>query len=309
MSSKVYEKVTEQIVALLDRGVVPWKMPYLAGAFTPMNLVSKKAYRGLNVIMLAATATAMGYSSNYWVTFNQSKKLGGRVRKGERGTVIVFWKFIEVDDQDNPGERKTIPFIRYSYVFNIDQTEGLEDKVPVEEGRGADHDPVAEAEAIVAGMPNPPRFATSGAAYYERLTDTVGVPPMESFPKLPRYYSTQFHEIGHATGHPSRLARHEPNAPVRFGSKDYSREELVAELTATFLMAECGLEQEVIDQSASYIENWKKVLTGDDHAIVWAASRAQKAADYVMGRLETETPETADLGPWASPFTFYARKA
>jgi len=301
--SKVYEIITERILAQLDAGTVPWRKPWkvpggAGGGLGPMNLKTGKAYRGINVWLLGT----LGYGSPYWMSYKQAKALGGHVKRGEKGSTAIFWKVgaeQEVTDPDTGKVSIRRPFmLRYYNVFNLEQTEGV--RVP--KGRpmptapadpaddetepdAPEFDPVAAAEAIFAGMQSPPSFATGGGrAYYRPSADHVQMPPRETFSGPPEYYSTLFHELGHSTGHQSRLDRAELRDFAAFGDHNYSREELTAEFTAAYLTGEAGLFHHVEQNSAAYIDNWRKALRSDPKAVVLAAARAQRAADYILGR-------------------------
>jgi antirestriction protein ArdC len=266
---------------------VPWRKPWRARGGA-RNLVTGKPYRGINALTLGCTA----YTSPWWVTYRQAKKLGGHVRKGEHGSLVVFWRWRVVEDKET-GETKTLPLLRYYTAFNAEQCEGL--KVPpIEDARPIE--PIAEAERIAAGMPNPPRINHGGdKAYYSPIADHVQMPPRETFEKAPEYYSTLFHELTHSTGHPSRIGRNIGTAAAAFGSEPYSREELVAEMGAAFLCGEAGIVSETLANSAAYIGGWLRALRNDKRLVVMAAAQAQKAADYVLGRQgREETGEAAE---------------
>lgn len=295
---KVYEVINDRIMALLDKGVVPWRRPWRSagGSTDPVNSRGRK-YRGLNRLVLAAVAMLDGYESRVWLTYRQAEALGGKVRKGEKGTAVIFWKQLEVADPDAPNGKKTIPLLRYFTVFNFDQTEGVTLPKSLQSKAAealTEHDAIGAAEAIVAGMPNPPKVTEteSDRAFYVPLLDAVTVPLRGQFAKVEEFYSTLFHELAHSTGHETRLNR-KGSADVshQFGSAPYAKEELVAEMTNAFLSAESGIDPETLDNSAAYIASWKKALADDPKVLVQAASAAQKAADYILNR-EPETKES-----------------
>jgi len=260
----VYEIITSKIIDKLKEGVVPWQKPFVSGY--PQNLISKKPYRGINPLLLAVE----GRSTPYWLTYNQAKKLKGNVKKGEKSTVVVFWKFVEKENGDN------FPILRYYRVFNLDQTEGIE--APVEEKR--ENSPIECAEEIISNMPFPPEICRNGqAAFYQPLLDKVVIPSLENFVSSESFYSVLFHELTHSTMHEKRCNR--DCGSHQFGSKDYSKEELVAEMGACYLNAHCGIEG-VFDNSASYIDSWLKKLSSDMKFVVMAAAQAQKACDYIL---------------------------
>lgn len=280
-----YERITNAMIALLEAGTVPWRKPWRGGAANaPKSLATGRNYRGINVFILHCAAMARGYRSPLWCTFNQAKKRGGSVMKGEKGTQVVLWRWIEKEDEKT-GEKKRIPFLRVFTVFNLEQTEGVDVDAQVEPTEELDFVPVDAAEAIVEGMPSRPRIETGSRAAYSPTLDYVEMPAREDFVSVEEWYSTLFHELGHATGHESRLNRPEVAEGVSpFGSKDYSREELVAEMTAAFLCGEAGIDAPVIENSAAYVAGWLKKLKEDKKAVVIAAQRAQKAADYILDR-------------------------
>jgi len=277
----VYEIVTDRIIALLEEGVVPWRKPW-AGARSnelPMNLVSKKAYRGVNVFLLGC----MGFSSRYWLSFKQAKERGGHVRRGEKGCPVIFWRRYEATDRET-GEVKEVPVLRYYTVFNADQVEGI-DVSDAPEPVNNEFEPIAAAQAIIDGMPQPPEIVHGGVrAFYRPATDTVTVPRPDMFAERAELYSTLLHELTHATGHETRLNRR-PSTEIRhFGDREYSQEELVAEMGSAFLCAEAGISQAVIENQAAYVAGWLRVLKADHKMVVVAAAQAQKAADFVLGR-------------------------
>lgn len=271
MSNTVYEIITNEILDRLEKGEVPWHKPWTGGI--AMNLVSKKAYRGINVFLLGPCK----YSSPYWVSFKQCEELGGHVRKGEKSHIVVFWKQIKITEED---EEKNIPLLRYYRVFNTDQCDGL--KIPEFEAN-QNFQPIAVCEEVVNGMQNKPAIKfEEPRAYYHPLGDFVNMPNKETFEKEAFFYSVLFHELGHSTGHESRLHRKSQGEWSAFGSEKYSKEELCAEMTAAFLCGHCKIENQTIDNSAAYIQSWLGKLRNDPKMVVLAAAQAQKAADYIL---------------------------
>ena len=282
----VCEIVTERILEKLEAGTVPWHRPWKSGG-CPKNLVSGKEYRGVNIWLLGS----QGFTSPFWVSYKQAQQLGGAVRKGERSTPCIFWKFLE-RDTENPVtgevESKQIPLLRYYNVFNLDQTDGVRHtRLEAELAEPAPFNPIEAAEAIVAGYPEPPSISHDGqgSAYYRPATDSIHLPERETFDSEEHYYATLFHEMGHSTGHEKRLARPGIVSKIRNGSERYALEELVAEMSAAFLVAESGCNAEgQMDNSASYIASWIKALENDPNLVVRAGAQAQKAVDYVLDR-------------------------
>lgn len=285
MKNDVYQIVTDKMIEALEKGVCPWQKPWktTSSDILPSNYISRKPYQGLNVFLLLCS----GYSCPYFVTFKQAKELGGSVKKGEKGWMVVYWNFLpKKDTQGNPimenGKPKMIPFLRYYTVFNLEQTEGIKwDKPKAPEGLA--FSPNEACEQIVKQMPNAPVITFSGnSAYYAPSLDRVNIPPKESFVSIAKLYSTLFHELVHSTGHASRLNREGITSLEGFGSDSYSREELVAEMGAAFLCGHAGILNETADNSAAYLANWIKKLREDSKLIVKAATQAQKAANYIM---------------------------
>lgn len=306
MDDKVYQIVTEKIIGLLEAGTVPWRKPWHSasnGQWAPRNLVSGKPYRGVNVFLLGAAP----YSSPFWMTYKQALELGGHVNKGETSTIVIFWKIdafkVEPDanNPDDDGKRKRV-ILRYYRVFNSEQCE-LPEKVLAKIAAAtkpepdASFDPIAAAQAIADGYKGAPPVTLGGdKAYYQPREDRITVPCKERFGKPAEFYSTLFHEMGHSTGHETRLKRKGIMDAIIFGSGDYSREELVAEMTACFLCAEAGIAPLTVENSASYLASWLKVLKEDCKAVVIAAAQAQKASDYILDRKAvTETASETEI--------------
>jgi len=287
----IYQSVTDRIVALLEQGTVPWRKPWTVAGHEglPKNLVTRKAYRGINVFIL----TAQAYESPYWLTFNQARQLDGHVNKGERSSMVVFWNWVEKEtgqtNTDGSPVVEEIPFLRYYNVFNVSQCtlpDGLVPNLPEQ----PKVEPIAACDCIVSGMSNPPAINHNGGnrACYRQATDSVHMPDRHRFFRQAEYYSTLFHELAHATGHSSRLDRKTLTEYDGFGGQNYSREELVAEMGASFLCGMTGIETQTIDNSASYVASWLQALKEDKRMVVTAAAQAQRAADYI---LNNKTPE------------------
>lgn len=274
----VYEIVRDRIIAQLDAGVVPWRKPWQAAISTPMNAVSKRPYSGINLFLLPQDS----YADNRWLTFKQAGDLGGSVRKGEKSSIVVFWKMLEAED--DAGARKVVPLLRYYNVFNVEQCDGL--KLPAFVAATVDaSDANDAADAIIANMPNAPRMSHNGGdrAFYRPATDSISLPRRETFASAGGYYSTVFHELAHSTGHSSRLNRHADAGDATFGCEDYGKEELVAEFGAAYLAAVAGIDN-TVDNSAAYIASWRKAIkNADRRLLVSAASKAAKAAAYITG--------------------------
>ena len=271
----LYQEVTNRIMEQLENGLIPWRKPWISVG-NAISHATGKPYSLLNQMLL-------GRPGEY-VTFNQCQQEGGKVRKGEKSQMVVFWKWIETEDEET-GEKKEVPFLRYFNVFHIDQCEGLKAKYTQELPQtSADADQTAES--IIAGY-----IQRSGVrllhsegdrAFYQPLTDSITLPLRAQFRETAEYYSTAFHELTHSTGHTSRLDRLEKTA--FFGSEAYSKEELIAEIGAATLVNHAGLETpDSFRNNTAYIQNWLSVLQNDKRFIVSAAGKAEKAVNMILG--------------------------
>lgn len=275
----IYRRVTDTVLESLKKGVVPWRKPWDTSALLPVNADSSRPYRGVNAFLLSLSP----YQDHRWLTFRQVQARGGAVRKGERATMVVFWKQWE-PKADKEGKTKKVPLLRHYNVFNAEQCEGLDLPELYRPERLGEHARIERAELLVRSMPDPPQIVQNGtAAWYRPSDDLVTVPPLDRFVSADAFYATLFHELGHATGHPDRLARSGVTGSVRFGSGEYGREELVAEMTSAFCCAVLSLDNSLLGSSASYIQGWLSALKADPKAVVVAAAQAQRAADYVRG--------------------------
>lgn len=271
----VYDRVTRGILDRLEAGVAPWHKPWDPAYGRPRNLVSGRPYNGVN-------ALALGFSGrpSWWLTLNQVNRMGFRVRKGSKGTPILYAKRSTVTERSDDGaevERERF-LLRFYFVFNAEDVDGLK----VEHPKGDAASGVPAAEAIMASMRPVPDIRAGTQACFMPALDQVFLPPRESFKAVEDYYSTAFHELTHWTGHKTRLDRDTLTAAAPFGSPVYSQEELVAELGAGFLCALCGIENKTIDQSASYLDHWLKQLSADPGMIIRAAAQAQKTVDFLV---------------------------
>jgi antirestriction protein ArdC len=274
---KVYELIADRIMDLLKQGIIPWKKPWHAVGF-PRNLVSNKDYRGVNLFILSST----GFTQPYWLTFNQAKELGGSVKRGEKGIPVVFWKILK-KEEENSQKEVNIPFLRYYTVFNVEQCENLKKEPPKIEKQP--FEPIELCEKVISDWKEKPEIRHKElSAFYTPKEDFINMPKKEFFKGNPFYYSTLFHEFVHSTGHPKRLNRKGISEIGAFGSAVYSKEELVAEMGSSFLSGHCGIDNSVLLNNAAYIASWLKALDSDRAMVVFAASQAQKAVDYILGR-------------------------
>ena len=277
----LYQRVTNKIITALEQGTPPWVSPWQDRMEMPSNLATGKPYRGINILMLFMEALDRGYPDSRWLTLKQANELGGRVRKGEHGAPIVFFKLREIgadDDRhgfDDPEPKRVIPMLKSFTVFNACQIDGLPERFEKREMPA--WQPIGEAEELLYLSGAKIRHG-GNRAFYSPQDDLIQLPPQAWFPDVERYYGVALHELTHWTGHPSRLDR-----PLgrRHGIDAYAFEELVAEMGAAFLCAHCGLPARL--EHASYIDHWLDALRRDKRLIFVAAGMAQKAADFVIG--------------------------
>lgn len=308
-TSKVYEIMASRLIAVMDQGVIPWRQTWKSiGA--PRNLVSNKAYRGANVFWLAIFGKK--YPTPYWMSFKQATELGGKVKKGEHGIPVVFWKAYQAKDEPVEGQEETRSkrlIVRYYTVFNLEQTEGcripagrmeaLQMKDATADERNIDA--VAEAERIFEEYRKAEGigYVLGGdRAYYRPATDEIHVPLPSQFSSLEEFHATRFHEVTHSTGVKKRCDRPGIVGFDHFGSHQYSEEELVAEFGASYLCSVAGIEREgLVENSAAYIANWREKLTADPSILIMAAQRAQKSSDYVLGLRDVDPQQEVSDTP------------
>jgi antirestriction protein ArdC len=295
MGVNVYDVINCRIMELLESNVVPWRKSWHVGSGNaPANYVSKKDYRGINVFLLAC----MPFTSAYWMTFKQCQDKGGHVRKGEKSTPVIFWKWIDRkgagnDDPDTVTVNGKIPMLRYYSVFNLEQVEGIEPP-PATETITNTFTPIERAEQIIAAMPLRPDIHHGGnQPAYHPLLDYVKIPVPEAFESPEEFYCTLYHELSHATGHQKRVGRKGIAESTYFGSHSYSFEELVSEMSACFLCGHSGIER-TLPNSAAYLQGWLKALKGNQKWLIQAAAQAQKSSDYILGRQGGDDAVTDD---------------
>ena len=284
-----YEIVAQSIIEQLEQGVAPWRKEWLALGYQPTSLSSRKTYKGVNFMLLTFQAMAKGYNSPWWGTYKQISETGGSVRKGEKGTPVVLWKRFETSDSTADKPRYAA-IMRYFTVFSAEQADWEDGKAPKWEKaeQRSEVEILAEAQGIMDtyfARDNAPLLMFGGSrAYYSPSGDRINLPEQASFLSDEAFYSTAFHEMAHSTGHKSRLKREGVVENHYFGSELYSEEELVAEFTAAFLSAETGVLPHTLENSAAYIKSWHSRLQDDPKMLVKAIGRAQKAADYIIGK-------------------------
>lgn len=288
----IYQRITDRIIADLEQGVRPWLKPWnaehAAGRITRPLRSNGVPYQGINVVMLWSEAVARGFAAPIWMTFKQAKELGGHVRKGEKGNLVVYANTItktETDEATGEESETAIPFMKGYTVFNVEQIDGLPARF---------HTPAAPRLDPVQRIDHAERFfAATGAdishggnvACYSVVTDSVRMPPFETFRDAESYYATLAHELTHWTRHPKRLDR--DFGRKRWGDEGYAMEELVAELGAAFLSADLDLTPEPREDHAAYIGSWLKALKDDKRAVFTAAAHAQRASDFLHGCQES----------------------
>ncbi len=296
MQNKIYQIITDQIIEQLERvDLSDYTKPWFCVGHSPVN-IRGTAYRGINHILLSSTDN----KSNMWGTFNQWKEKDCHVKKGERSKVVVLWKFFDKTDDNGESTGKTgAVMTRYFRVFNSEQIEGsfareVEKKF---KDKLKNHDPIAEGEKFVNGYIENERLQVqnSDRAYYSNgIKEHIGMPEIGQFKDPLQYYSVFAHEITHSTGNINRLER---DMSGRFGTKEYAKEELVAELGSAMICGTLGLEQRPREDHAQYIKSWLSCLRNDNKFIISAASKAQKAADFSLKSAGFDLDNTVDIAP------------
>ena len=277
MSKSVYEMVTERIIAELENGIIPWEKPWSGIQDGAYNRISNRPYSLLNQMLLR--------HSGEYATMKQWNQLGGKIKKGSKSEIVVFWKITDIEETKDDGtkEKKQIALLRYYNVFHISKVEGVEPK----QRKIHEIESITEAENILNNYLNREKIhfeqTASDKAYYSPLQDLIHLPLTNQFKSTEEYYSTAFHEAVHSTGHSSRLDRLTTGANASFGSETYSKEELVAEIGSASILNMLGIEtNKSFRNSASYIQSWIKVLKNDTRFIVSATTKAEKAVKYIL---------------------------
>lgn len=297
MTTDIYQRVTNKIIADLEQGELTWLKPWSAGN-TEGRIVKPLRnngvpYNGINILMLWGAAIEGGFLSPYWMTYKQAKEMGAHVKKGERGNLVVYANTITKTEETENGEEeeRTIPFMKGYTVFNVEQIEGLPERFYVKPEPLIDPaQRIEHADAFFAATGADIRHG-GNSAHYNGGSDHVQMPCFEAFRNPESYYATLAHEVTHWTKHPKRLDRE--LGRKRWGDEGYAREELVAELGAAFLCADLELTPEPREDHAAYIQSWLKVLKEDKRAIFSAAAHAQRAADYLHSLQTEEEPAQA----------------
>ena len=277
-----YEAVTAKVIAASEKGL-PWQSVYNGGGL-PLSMSTNRPYRGINILLLAIAQDSGQYASRYWGTYKKIQELGGQVRKGEKSTMVTFWKRLDKEVVENgASKQRSLMMLRTYLVFNADQADWPQG-LPAKFSPRQVEDPIAEAEAVIDSYRQfGPQFISSdqSMAWYSPSRDLINVPDVRNIVSRDDHYSTTFHEMVHSTGHESRLAREGIKDLAREHKGVYAFEELVAEFGAAFLSAHCGIES-TLDNSGAYIAGWSKYLTNNPRAAVKAASLAQRAVDFIL---------------------------
>lgn len=286
MNKSVYEMVTERIIAELENGSCPWDWikPWNGVRTGAYNYITKKPYSLLNQMLLKPG----GY-----LTFNQVQKLGGKIKKGSKSSIIVFWKIHNIEEEQEDGTKKIkqIPLLKYYSVFNVEtQIIGIE---PLKPEELHETEPIPEPEELFSNYLKRENIrleqTASNEAYYSPSRDIIHLPLLEQFSRPEDYYGTSFHEAIHSTGAKHRLDRLNTGANAAFGSETYSKEELVAEIGSSFILNLLGIEsQQSFRNNTAYIQSWLQVLRNDTKFIVSASTKAEKAVNYILHGREAE---------------------
>jgi antirestriction protein ArdC len=290
----LYQEITDKIVRQIEAGTIPWVQPWAADQTLsiPCNAATNRAYSGVNILLLWDALFERNFTANRWLTFKQALTFGGNVRKGERGTTVVYADTFQPKKDgergaENDDSGKRVPFLKRFTVFNVAQCDGLPFDTTTQPKRVSESQPIPAAEALIAATGA--KFErTDTRAFYHIGSDSIHTPPQESFFEPINFYRTALHELTHWSGAKQRLDR---DFTGRFGSTAYAREELVAEMGSAFLCASLGIVPTV--RHADYIGNWLEVLKNDARAIVSAASHASKASDFLLAFTETQDTEKA----------------
>lgn len=277
MKKDIYEMVTDRIIEQLEKGYIPWQKPWTGVHDGAYNRISNKPYSLLNQMLLSKTGE--------YASFKQWTELGGHIKKGKKAEIVTFWKIQPIEEENEDGEKviKQIPLLRYYNVFHISQVEGVEPKsIDLNELQ-----PIEEAERIKTEYMQREHIKilekVTDKAFYSPSLDYIQVPCKEQYQNIEEFYSTLFHEMTHSTGHKVRLDREDVKDCMYFGSENYSKEELCAELGSAFIINKLGIESsKSFTNSTAYIQSWLRVLKNDKKFIISASSRAEKAVKYIL---------------------------
>lgn len=274
----VYGMVTERMIEQLEKGYIPWRKPWANCLNGTYNRISRKPYSILNQMLLSC--------SGEYATLRQWNQIGGRIKKGSRAEIVVFWKLQEIQEKNETGEQilKQVPVLKYYHVFHISQVENV---LPLERTKDYETKPIERAEQILTDYIEREHITLSvgesDRAFYRPTDDSITLPAIKQFEHAEEYYSTAFHECGHSTLKVSRCNREDENQNAYFGNTDYSKEELIAEITSAAILHSIGIETpESFRNSTAYIQNWLHVLRNDKRCVVSASGKAEKAVKYIL---------------------------
>ena len=280
-NKEIFDTINAKILESLENNIIPWKKPWNGGeSMFPVNHATKKHYQGINTWLLLIDAEKMGYTSNQWIGFGQADKLGIKVNKGAKASTIYLWTSFDKEETDDTGEttKRKIWYMKPLKVFNISSCSNVPTNYKPKE-----HNPIVECEKVIETYKTRENIqitvTNSARAYYSITSDSIIVPTKEQYESVEQYYSTMFHEISHSTGAKNRLDR---EFGLSFGNDAYAFEELVAELSASYLCGINSIDNATIDNSAAYINGWKSKLKDNKEWFVKAASKAQKASNFVL---------------------------
>ena len=289
MDIDIHQTITNQIIEAMEQARGTGRRLWDSQPSLPLNLTTGKPYQGINTLILWAAGLQHAYTSPYWLTYKQAADKGGQVRKGEHGTLCVFYKPWESTETNREtGETETVKgaVLKSFRVFNLNQIDGIE--APAQESRAL-FQAIEEAERILQASPAPIHIGGT-RAYYVPSRDVIYLPPREDFVTAEAFYSVALHEMTHSTGHASRLAR---DFSGRFGTEAYAFEELIAEMESAFLNADLGIIGSTLQDHADYLAHWVKILREDKKAILTAAAQASKAHAFIRGLLADQGQEAA----------------
>lgn len=289
----LYQEVTNKMIALIEKGVVPWRLTWSTYGLA-RNYATGHIYSGINLIIMNTTH----HSIPYFMSFRQIEERNGRIKKGAKSEMVIYFNIYykvgddtlhhreEAEARKSMGEEvEVLKFIKHYNVFNIEDIEGIDFDLP--QTMYNDNEKIERCEDIIDRMPKRPelKMLDPNQPFYSPILDIVNMPAITQFESAEAYYATYFHELAHSTGHESRLAREEVMVPHLHGSNPYGKEELLAELAASFVCSMVQINFEpILENSASYLDGWLKVLKEDNKFIFKAAAEAQKAADYILNR-------------------------
>ncbi|MGF7058656.1 ArdC family protein [Brassicibacter mesophilus] len=288
--NKVYQIVQERFIKLIEEAIngddkkLPWEKPWVGRP--KVNYVTRRPYRGMNLFLLPE-------DENEFITFTQLSNLREKdpsikLKKGCKKHMVFYWNIVEKENEDE--ETETIPILRYYTVYSINDVEGLESKFPTFNHE----DSIEEANKLIEEYINNSRISFkevdgSDRAFYSPSRDYIQVPAKSQFKDLEEFFSTSFHEIAHSTGHPSRLNRFKESESSIFGSENYSKEELTAEMTSAMILGVLGIENRKVEKnSVAYLYGWMKAIKEDINLIISACSKAQKASDFILSNIEEQ---------------------